>query len=68
MTIKAAVRPAPARRSTTTRLSEGRLTRRPAHPITRRAPARPVSHWIVSTEGLLVRVWEMPGRRANVIQ
>jgi hypothetical protein len=63
MNIKAPVRPARAGRRTT-RLSEARHARRPVHPITRRAQARPVSHWIVSAEGRLVRVWDMPGRRA----
>jgi hypothetical protein len=63
MTIKARIRPAHARRSTT-RLSESRLNRRSSHPVIRRAQARPVSHWIASREGRPVRVWRVQGRRA----
>lgn len=63
MTIKAPVRLARARRSTT-QLSEARHNRRISHPAIRRVQASPVSRWIVSTEGRLVRVWDMPGRRA----
>lgn len=67
MTITAPVRLARARRSTTP-LNQARLTRRRAHPITRRAQASPVSRWIVSTEGQLVRIWDMPGRPRTVIE